>query len=205
MKRVLVLLSGLLLLAGCATQPVLTGPQQQARWDQRRQVLEGIDHWDLYGRIALRAGDHGWQASLRWKRSGADQSLALHGPIGSHPVLLEQDVQGARLRDSEGRDLRDSNAGDLLQRVTGWRIPVASLKYWVRGLPAPGGEERVQLDGRGRLAILQQQQWTVRFLSYGDFDGMQLPQKIDMTHRPDDESTTDLRLRLVVDSWNVGS
>jgi outer membrane lipoprotein LolB len=193
------------LLAGCVTQPVLTGPQRQARWDQRQQVLQGIDQWDLHGRIALRAGDHGWQASLRWKKSGVDQSLALNGPIGTHSVLLEQDANGARLRDSQGRDLRDSNAGLLLQRVTGWRIPVASLNYWVRGLPAPGGQEQVQLDGRGRLAILQQQQWTVRFLRYGEFDGMQLPQKIDMTHRPENGSASDLSLRLVVDAWNAGA
>ncbi len=204
MKRFLFLLP-LLLLAGCVTQPSLSGAARQARWDARQQILDRVDRWDLNGRIALRAGERGWQASLRWKRDGATQNLALHGPVGANHVEVEQDADGARLRDSQGRDLRDSDAGRLLQRVTGWRIPVASLQYWVRGLAAPGGEDRIELDDHGRLVSLQQRQWTVRVLQYGDFDGVELPQKIDMVYQADGDADAQLRLRLVVDAWNLTS
>jgi outer membrane lipoprotein LolB len=201
-KRLLLFLP-VLVLAGCVTPPALTGAALQARWQERQEILDRIDRWDLHGRIAVRAGDRGWQAALRWVRDGSSQHLSLHGPVGSSSVVVEQDASGARLRDSRGHDVRDSDTGRLLQRVTGWRIPVDELRYWVRGLEAPGSGERPRLDGQGRLQSVHQDGWTVRFLSYGTYDGLQLPEKIDMVHRSDDDSEPQLSLRLVMDEWKL--
>jgi outer membrane lipoprotein LolB len=201
-KRLLLLLP-VLMLAGCVTPPALTGAALQARWQERQQILDRIDRWDLQGRIAVRGGDRGWQAALRWKRDGGSQRLSLHGPLGAGTVIVEQDASGTRLRDSRGNDLRDSDAARLLQRVTGWRIPVDELRYWVRGLAAPGTRGQVHLDGRGRLDSVSQDGWTVHFVSYGTFSSLQLPEKIDMVHLPDDASDMELSLRLVVNEWNL--
>lgn len=202
MKRLLLLLP-VLALAGCVTPPSLTGTALQARWQERQQILDRIDRWDLQGRIAVRAGDRGWQAALRWKRDGGSQRLTLHGPLGAGTVVVEQDASGTRLRDSRGNDVRDNDASRLLQRVTGWRIPVDELRYWVRGLAAPGSRGQVHLDGRGRLDSVSQDGWTVHFVSYDTFSNLQLPEKIDMVHRPDDASDVELSLRLVVNDWNL--
>src|SRR5690606_18888434 len=73
------------------------------------------------------------------------------------------------------------SAEDLLEQQIGWRLPVENLLWWVRGLPAPDSPSRLQLNPDSRLARLAQAGWTVEYSRYQEVEGVQLPQRLQLS------------------------
>jgi outer membrane lipoprotein LolB len=191
-------------LAGCATSPARPPAQDiQAAWAARQQQLAPLRSWELRGRVALRARDQGWHATVVWVRRQEHNEIDLSGPLGSGHLRLSQDPTGAQLRDSSNHVLRARDAETLLQRATGWDFPVDGLNYWVLGLPAPGEPETQRLDPWGRLKALRQSGWDIEFLAYDNAGALELPSKLFLRREKlaaADPGDT-LEVRLVVDQW----
>jgi len=162
-----------------------------------------IQHWELRGRLAVRADERGGQASLTWKRDAAQHSISLNGPLGRGVVRVTQDETGAQLQDAEQRVFHAANAEALLYRYTGWRLPLANLNYWVRGVPVPDLPAMRELDDAGRLKTLRQQGWEVQYQEYVRFEGYELPNRLTLTYTPDQASLElpAMEVRLVIDRW----
>lgn len=197
MRRLLALAATALLAAGCAAPPSLPNvahPQQV--WEVRQHALAALSAWQLSGRIAVRNGDDAWQGNLEWRQAGSDYHIAVDGPFGQSQFDLTGGAQGVVLRTADNKVWQASDPEALLLEQTGIRMPVNALRYWVRGLPDPAGEPAQTLDGRGRLARLQQGGWSVQFRRYTQVDGLELPDKLFVQRGPVD-------IRLVVDRWRL--
>ncbi len=56
----------LIMLGGCAaTRPGVELPEM-ASWDERQAVLSQFPEWQFRGRIAVKAGDEGFNAKISW-------------------------------------------------------------------------------------------------------------------------------------------
>ena len=75
---------------------------------------------------------------------------------------------------------------------------MTGLRYWILGLPDPGKNHgnQTRLDAYGRLAELQQRDWTVRFRDYVAVKQYQLPERLFIR-------SEEIEVRLVVDDWQV--
>lgn len=183
----------LLLLAGCAATPELppvADPSQA--WADHQRRLAGVAAWQLGGRIAIRTEDEGWQAGIDWRQQEQAYLIQLTGPLGQGSLRLEGDGRLVTL--SSGEDtLVDEDAEALLYRQMGWRVPLAALRYWALGLPAPGAAEQ-ELNPQGMLARLHQAGWTIEFRDYVHRGELTLPGRLFISnHRA--------QVRLVVDRW----
>ncbi|HJX17833.1 MAG TPA: lipoprotein insertase outer membrane protein LolB [Acidiferrobacterales bacterium] len=175
----------------------------QQLWETRESALVPIRHWELRGRLAVRADERGGQASLTWKRAAAQHDIRLNGPLGRGVVRVTQNETGAQLQDAEQRVFHAANAEELLYRYTGWRLPLTNLNYWVRGVPVPGLPASRELDDAGRLKTLRQQGWELQYQEYVRFEGHELPNRLTLTYAPD-QATPELpamEVRLVIDRW----
>ncbi len=151
--------------------------------------------WELQGRIAVRAGDDGWHASLKWRQNGPDYQADLSGPLGQGALRLRSDASGVTLEDAKGLRDQSPDADALLARHTGWNLPVNGLRYWVLGLAAPGSQAHWEREVNGRPQRLLQDGWEIRYTDFQEQPGVgQLPRRIDMTR-------TGLNARLLIDSW----
>jgi len=187
----------------CAT-PLPRPPEDQLQksWQAHASALLPIEHWELHGRLAVRADERGGQASLTWRRAGQRHSIRLGGPLGRGALHLTQDESGAQLRDAEQRVQHAPNGEELLFNYTGWRLPVAHLNYWVRGLPAPDVAAEQELDESGRLRSLQQQGWLVQYQEYRRVDGRDLPSHLRLTSPANAASGQPaMEVRLVIERW----
>jgi outer membrane lipoprotein LolB len=199
----LFLLFSFLCLSCAAPLPRPPAGHLQQLWETHESALLPIRHWELRGRLAVRADERGGQASLTWKRAAARHSIRLNGPLGRGVVLVSQDEAGARLQDAEQRVFHAASAEELLYRYTGWRLPLTNLNYWVRGVPVPGLPASRELDTAGRLKTLRQQGWEVQYQEYVRFEGHELPNRLTLTYAPD-PATAELpamEVRLVIDRW----
>jgi outer membrane lipoprotein LolB len=196
----------LLLLSACAGPPTRPSAEVDALWAARQARLAGIDAWDVRGRLAVRAPDGGGQAALRWQRRDDAQEIDLTGPLGKQLLKLFEDAHGARMRDAQQRDFAAPDAQALLWQATGWHVPLAGLRHWIIGLPAPGPVQARELDAQGRLERLRQLGWDVRFLDYMRVDGVDLPRRLMLRYvapRAAGSDDAEVELRLLVQTWNL--
>lgn len=151
--------------------------------------------WNLAGAIAARSGKKGWTASINWQQSGTNAyQIRLSGPLGSGSVLIQKQGGVTQFRDGNKTD-SSANANELLAKHTGIRLPVNSLYYWVRGIPAPGGVQSAQRDNANHLQVLRQNGYTVTYGGYQTVGNISLPSQIKL-------QGNGVFIKLVVKRWN---
>lgn len=193
------------LVAGCAALPQRPPvADRDAAWEARREALARLDTWELHGRLALRVGEQGVHATLRWTRERDNHRIDLTGPFGGGRARIMLTPTGAELRDASNKVYRDASVEELLRRVTGWSLPLESLRYWVIGLPVPEAAARTEVDEWGRLSLLEQQGWRIRFLEYVEADAYELPRRLVVERTAHAGPEESLEARMVVERWTLG-
>lgn len=203
MKSLVFRLLGLAVLAlSACTMPVPrpSDAQLQQLWQVHAAAVQPVSHWDLRGRLAVRVDDRGGQATLSWQRDADRHAIRLNGPFGQGAVRITHDGEGAVLQDAQGRTLTAANAEQLVALYTGWQLPLASLEWWLLGLPVPDRAAERELDEAGRLRDLHQLDWTVHYEAYRSVSGLSLPSRITL-RRQAGESAPGMEARFVIDQW----
>jgi outer membrane lipoprotein LolB len=178
--------------SGCKTLPVAPLPTEP--WEVRRASLQGRNTFELNGRIAVAASQDGFNAKLRWQQQGTRAQLALDGPLGVGGVRITSDGESLSVVNARGEQLDSDAARREIESKLGFQPPLASLRYWVLGVPDPSHPADEQLDDSKRLATLSQDGWQIDYGAYTEVRGQALPSKVTMKR-------DDVRVRLIVDGW----
>ena len=184
-----------LLAGGCAT----TSPQfQTGDWAERRAALQTLDDWTLDGRVAVAAGDDGFSGGLNWEQRDGMSEITLRGPMGGAAILIEVEGDAYVVTDERGLSYDGEDARRFIERNLGPEslLPIAEMRYWLIGAPAPASPYRESVGAGGLLSSLEQSGWTVRYDRYRAAGGFTLPERIEMT-------TEGLRLRFAVSGWRL--
>lgn len=182
-----------LALSACAPPPVrIDATQAEAGQLERERLIRADTDWAFRGRVALSARGQGGSGRIDWRQSGEDFEVRLTAPVTGQSWRLSRRDGQVSLEGLEGgrREGRDAEA--LLLDATGWRIPVDAMRQWVRGARAQGFS-RLDFDGQGRPALLEQGGWSVEFRDWGR-DELPMPGRV-IARRGD------ASVRLIVDAW----
>ena len=185
------------ILSACAVTPVSKPPVSDVEqaWVERQAALTGLAGWKVNGRIAGRTEDSGWSANFQWTQRGYDYHLSLNGPLGQGRVELDGNTLGVSMQLPDQQLVTATDPADLLYQRTGWRLPVEALRFWLRGLPVSAPIAK-RLDDQGRLATLDQLDWQLNYQQYMPIGNLELPAKLTL-------SKADMRIRFVIDEWQV--
>jgi outer membrane lipoprotein LolB len=186
--------AAVLTLVGCQTAPVAPAPT--VAWSVRRPSLQNLERFGLDGRVAVAVGKQGFNAGIRWAQSGATTRLALTGPLGAGGVEVTADGADLSVTTSSGKRLSAAAARAELQDKLGFEPPLASVRYWILGVPDPGAPASVQLDAQQRLTALSQEGWQVDYTSYMPVGAEWLPRLLTLRR-------AGVRVRMVVDGWQL--
>jgi outer membrane lipoprotein LolB len=182
-----------LALSACRTAP-LPAPGAPP-WAAREPQLQAREHFGLKGRVAVAAAGTGFNARLRWAQDGERAHLALEGPLGAGAVHVEADGSGLEIATASGAHLTGDAARAELAARLGFDPPLASLRYWVLGVPDPARPADEQLDsGRQRLSSLEQDGWRIDYSDYVAVGSEWLPSRLTLER-------ADVRVKLLVDDW----
>ena len=183
------------ILTACA--PPTTLPEQEATTTIQRaqQRPETLSRWSLSGGIAAKNKKKTWAASLHWNQhSQKEYDIRLFGPLGGGTVLIEK--HGAQVTYQDGpRKVTSNNPDALLLKETGINLPVSTLFYWIRGLPAPG-QHASTTNHTGQLETLSQAGYVVQYTEYTTVDHMTLPTKIKIEGHGG-------MVKLVIKQWQI--
>jgi outer membrane lipoprotein LolB len=180
-----------LLLAGCATRPVLP-PDQQTLIRARARDDHGAA-FSLSARFVVKGPDQTASASLDWQHSSESDELQINGPLGKVLALLNRDAGGVRLTDDRQRVTQAATLDELAYAAFGADIPLNGAAYWVTG--RAGRALVMSRDVAGRLSVLSERGWRIEFVEYEDDSAEALPRLIEAS---DGEHS----FRLLVDAWN---
>jgi len=184
----------LALLTGCATTPESVNLPDIGSWGARTKVLGDVENWEFKGRIAVKAGDDGFNGKINWAQRGDAFSATVSGPLGMGTVRIESDGQVITLTDKDGVKTVLHDAEVELRWRYGWTIPIMSLRYWALGIPDPGKPSTTQFDNAGYLSRLEQSGWIVEISRYREGGGQQMPRTLTVTN-------PDTRVRMIIDRW----
>lgn len=184
------------LLAGCALFKGPDLPQQspEALWLQRKAALEQIDRFTLQARVAS-GGAFGMKGDLRWQQNADDSfELRLAGPFGAGAVSIAGSPGLVEVRTREGSQLTTEPERWIRQKL-GWTFPVAGLRYWALGLPAPKSPARIELDADGGIKVLEQDGWRLEYAEYQPAGPVALPRRFQLVN-------PEVTIKLVADRWD---
>lgn len=197
MKKILLLCLALTL-SSCMTTPAKAPARnEQISWSARSAKLAKIASWTLKGGIAVKKAEKGFSASVIWEHSPSQYQLQFFGPLGGGHVKLVGTAEQVTLTTSDNKQRTAPSAQALFSAQSGWDLPLDNLKYWIRSLPVPGVASTKQFDQFHHLTQLIQSGWTIRFQRYTQVKGFDLPSKMTL-------AKDDMRLRIVINSWQIG-
>jgi outer membrane lipoprotein LolB len=180
-------------LAGCVTQP--RRAPEGAAWEVRRAQLQQREQFDLRGRVAVAAGQDGFNARMRWLQNGSHSQLWLDGPLGVGGAQVSLDEGALSVRNSKGESLSDAAARTELETRLGFDPPLRSLRYWIQGVPDPAAQAEETLDDQQRLAALVQDGWRISYTGYRASGDEWLPERLTLQRES-------VRVRVLIDSWS---
>lgn len=184
----------LIALSGCATTRQGTSLPDISNWELRQEVLGGLREWQFKGRIAVKAGDEGFDGKFNWSQKDDAFTATVGGPLGIGMVRIEGDDRSIVLTEKDGAETVLVDAELELYYRYGWTIPITSLRYWALGIPDPRTPAETQIDERGRLVQLRQNDWVVEISRYREEAGQEMPRNLTATN-------TNTRVRMVIDKW----
>ncbi len=170
-----------LLLTGCAGMKVPPAP---------------VDGFSASGRVSIRAGNDAHYANFGWQAEPQTDRLSLGNPLGQILAELEIHYLGdapayAVLTDADGK-ARSGAAEELLFDATGMHLPLAGLRWWLQGVPAPGlASNRSTADGQ----LIEQDGWRILASDFSETHPLRRgPRKIELTRG-------EVSVRIVISEW----
>ena len=160
MKYFIVSLFLSLSLTGCSLLPWSS--------DDDSEVLtflpaDQLNQWDLTAKFSVSTAAGTDSGSIRWILNPNEERLDVLSPTGSVVAQLTMTETEARLK-TDDRETVAKDAETLFREVMDLSLPVAALRYWVRGLDAPDLPlESVEKDGEGRITDLTQDGWQLAY------------------------------------------
>jgi len=163
----------LLILSGCSNindlpetidpSPQLSEPEQ---WQSHLNNVEQIKHWKLSGKVGVVTPKQSQTGYIDWQQDIQSFNISIRGTLGFGGLDLFGDQSFVTIKVDENNQ-RTLPTDIALERYLDWEFPINSLKYWVKGIPAP--EHPVdfrQFNNHGFLSRLNQQNWDIRLLNY---------------------------------------
>lgn len=186
------------ILAACAAPRPRPSPPDAALLDRqaaREQALAAHAAWTLHGRLGVSDARDSGSGALEWTQDGDTFRFSVHAPVTGKTWVLAGDAHHARLEGLRSAAVEGDDAAALLERELGWRVPLAELADWVRGMRA-AGPARVTFRGDGLPAEIDQAGWTVQYPDYDTRHEPALPRKVFAV-------SGDRKVRLAISAWTL--
>lgn len=190
-KKITILLSSIVI-AGCASHQ--TPPDLPVNAPEKSLSNTSLTSWEIKGLMGLRTTHKSSSANVVWNQQGPDNyRLRLYGPMGGGTVRIERNHGLVSYQDDK-KKIYAKEARLLVKQQTGFDLPVESLYYWVRALPAPGATSEVNKDAQGLPTQIKQAGFRIQYLEYIHAQNRHLPKKILLSHQA-------LNIKLIIKSW----
>lgn len=193
--RPALLVLAMTLLAACSS--VAPPATDNENWNQQRRQLQGLESWQLRGRVNVRYHNEVHTPRIQWQQIEELYHIRLWGTFNAGNTEIEG-RPGLVTLEQDGEVLTAESPEDLILQQLGYELPVSFLEYWIKGLPAPEGDANLQFNDLNQLLAINQQGWTVQYSDMRQYGELILPRRVEVFRLADDVS-----LRFVGLNWTL--
>lgn len=172
-------------------------PQSSLQPIQVTQASQ-VTAWELQGKLAVKTPEDKFSTNLYWLHTASRDELKLTTMLGTTVLSLITEPNVATL-EVDGKRYQDSDPQKLLQKLSGWAIPIDLLPLWITGQYTPQDIiSAVNVDGTPKQIINETEipAWIVDFVSWQQQSGAQVPQQIKL-------SRANLQLKIQLTQWQA--
>lgn len=188
-------------LAACTTTAPKITPIDNAdlAWEKRKSYLYTHPEWVAHLSLVGVTEQEKFKTRIIWQQRHDGYQIKLRDFIGRTVALIEGSADKVVVKTSKGERYEDQNAETLIYGLFGLRIPVAGMRYWLRGVPQPDTEYiDLLLRADGLAENMRQAGWQLSYRNYADQAPVQLP-----THAVFEYD--DLALTVKVARWELAA
>ena len=178
------------------TESQATTLDAPSNWPTTAMSLESLNHWELIGKIGIRTQDDSITAAInQWKQAGSSFVIDLSSTFfGLGASRLVGTPYFLTIVESGEDPLSSYNPDVLIYEALGIPLPISSLSWWVKGIPAPDTPYNMEFNQQGQSARLIQNQWHLSFSKHKIINGLPLPGKIKLER-------DNIRIILAIKKW----
>ena len=178
MKNTLRLLSiGIfsIFLFACSTLPKDSTSDFNLKTQQKR--IKSLKDWQIKGRMAFKSETQkNFSAYISWIQQKEQYDFSMNTLLGVSLLKLKGDDDFATITVDD--ETQNSNApNQLIEALTGWDIPLLSMKDWIKGMPDNQSkpnrvlnkslDNTTELDDLGRISSFQHNSgWHITYNGY---------------------------------------
>jgi len=169
--------------------------------DDNQQPRPMLEEWNLRGRLNIRSDNQSDTININWLQQAETYDINLSGTLGLGAVRLSGGPGGVLIEKSGNEPVRASSLEAITAEMLGYAFPASELLYWVRGIPAPGRQARVERNTEGLIDSLVQDdasglEWTLEYDRFELVEGHPVPGRIRLEQSP-------FRLTLLINNWEL--
>ena len=136
------LVIGAVLLAGCESlmPSAPTGfvpAQPEVAWQAHARAVYAFEAWTMLGTLTVRADGERARVKVQWRQTPESYLLRFTGPLGVGLFEVAGGAGTVQAKFPGGRSVEAASPEALLEEEIGWSVPLAGLRYWIAGVPAP--------------------------------------------------------------------
>jgi len=189
----IIILAGIL--CGCTSQISQTqATDYHPSWQTRQRQLRKITNWQLRGYMTMQSPQENLTAFLNWKQQAKNYAIYLSGPLGIGTVHIYGQPGKFILQTAKGKKFVARTPEQLVRQQLGWKLPISSLYYWIRGIPVPRIHAIGYFDDCHRLTELDQQGWKIYYQNYIRTANLDLPSAIILCY-------PNINVKIVINRW----
>ena len=169
--------------------------------DNYQQSLGLLEEWNLRGRLNIRNNNQSDTININWLQQGDAYDINLSGTLGLGAVRLSGSPSGVLIEKSGNEPVMATSLEAITAEMLGYAFPASELLYWVRGIPAPGRQARVERNAEGLIGSLVQAdgrglEWKLEYDRFELVDDHPVPGRIRLEQSP-------YRLTLLINNWEL--
>ncbi len=174
---------------------------QEALSSQQR--LQQLKQWKISAKVTVeRHGQHYSTAYLNWQQNGENYDINITSPFGDSHLQINKDGKAitatSTVADAPVKKYNIKNIDDFANKLSGLKLPVEQLQYWIKGTPDPRQEYfQPEYDANNNLISIIQDDWYIQWNRFDPNQKPQLPHKIKATQ----EKNGSLKVTVIIAEW----
>ncbi len=145
-------------------------------WEKRKSYLYQHPEWVAHLSLVGVTEQEKFKTRIIWQQRQDGYQIKLRDFIGRTVALIDGSPGKVVVKTSKGERYEDRNAETLIYGLFGLRIPVAGMRYWLRGVPQPDAEYiDLLLRADGLAQNMRQSGWQLTYQNYADQEPVRLP------------------------------
>lgn len=172
--------------SACVSQP-----QHIVGTSTARSVNE-LTRWHASGRIGVSMPERSGSGGFIWQQDQQTSHIQLRGPVGVGSLSVSVEGSLLRLLASDGAAYDAELAVQQMQDQLGVALPVAQLRFWLMGVPAPGEHQWRDAEKNE----LEQEGWQISYQQWTQRHELRLPIKLVLMR-------DEVRIVVVVQTWSL--